>query len=104
MTQPPQTFDGWLADQILSLHGKVDKLMTQADDLNAGMAQLSTDLAAVATSIETEIKQLADVIGVGLGLEAAATAAVQGLSAAHQQLTTLQSNLAADDPAAPPAP
>jgi hypothetical protein len=75
--------------------------MTQSDALNAGMAQLSTDLAAVATAIQTEIQQLADAVAAGADAAALSTAAqnaIAGLQTAHDSLTALQTSLAADDP------
>lgn len=99
MTQPPappQTFNEWLADRILSIEGKVDILMTQSDDLRADIAELKTNVAA-------EIQQVID----ALAAAAANTTELSDLRAAvtqaHADLTELNANLKADDPAAPPA-
>ena len=103
MTQPPQLFETWLADRILEILGKVNTLLTQSDALNAGMAQLSADLGAVAAAVHTEIQQLADAVSGGADLKTAASSAITGLTATHASLTALQTSLAADDPA-PPTP
>ncbi len=94
---PPRTFDEWLAARIQEILWKVDALMTQGQ-------QLGADVAALKTNVAAEIQQVID----ALAKAAANTTELADLKAAvtqaHTDLSTLNANLKADDPAAPPPP
>ena len=71
--------------------------MTQSDNLAADVAELKTNVAK-------EIQQVIDALALSAANATELSSLRAAVTKAHTDLQTLNANLKADDPAAPPAP
>lgn len=100
---PPQSNDQWQNERILVIDAKLDALdrkvsmlMTQSENLAADIAELKTNVAA--------IQQVIDALAAASQNATELSDLRAAVTQAHADLQTLNANLKADDPAAPPTP
>ena len=103
-TQPPapiRSFEDQLSqvlgqqyDVLLQILLGVNRLMTQSE-------QLGTDIAELKTNVAAEIQQVIDALAAAAANATELSQLRAAVTQAHTDLTTLNANLKADDPAAP---